>query len=149
MEEAVFSNHASSKKKKRVLIDDNKTSKLSLIKSPKEQIAEALNASQYGALECTLPLTRSIRKSHKYQGIDPKLGYDWIAGILDTSSYISQCSDDYFDEMKEFRRANREECCRITSLVSVIQYFDVTYDYKLKDTSFRVFMDSQNILLLE
>ena len=123
MEEAVFSNHASSKKKKKVFIDDNKTPKLSLIKSPKQQMAESLNASQYGALECTLPLTRSIRKSHKYQGIDPKLGYDWIAGILDNSSYISQCSDDYFDELKEFRRANREDCCRTTSIMSVISIF--------------------------
>lgn len=115
LEEAVFSNHAgsSSRRNKRIL-KDNKTHK-----SPKEQLTEALNASHYGALECTLPLTRSLRKSHKYEGIDPKLGYDWIAGILDTSSYIAKCSDDYFDEMKEFRRANREDCCRMTSLMSV------------------------------
>ena len=120
LEEAVFSNHASSKKKKSILIDHNRTPKLSSIKSPKQQISEVLNASQYGALERTLPLTRSIRKAHRCQGIDPKLGYDWIAGLLDTSSYVSQCSDDYFDELKEFRRANREDCCRITSLMSVI-----------------------------
>ena len=120
LEEAIFSNHESSRKKKRVLIDNNRTPKLSLMKSPKEQMTEALNASQYGALEHTLPLTRSLRKSHRCQGVDPKLGYDWIAGLLDTSSYISQCSDDYFDDLKEFRRANREDCCRMTSLMSVI-----------------------------
>lgn len=118
MEEAVFSNQAASRRKKRILKDTNKTLKSSL-KSPKEHLSEVLNSSQYGALEYTLPLTRSLRKSHKCEGIDPKLGYDWIAGILDTSSYISQCSDEYFDELKEFRRANREDCCRTTSLMLV------------------------------
>ena len=117
LEEAVFSNHTGSRRKKRILKDKNP--RISLTKSPKEQISEALNASQYGALEYTLPLTRSLRKAHKYEGIDPKLGYDWIAGILDTSSYVSQCNDEYFDELKEFRRANRAECCRTTSLMSV------------------------------
>lgn len=115
LEEAVFS-HPTGRRKKKVITKDNK---LSLTQSPKERLTEALNASHYGALEHTLPLTRSLRKSHRCEGIDPKLGYDWIAGILDTSSYISQCSDDYFDELKEFRRANREECCRATSLMSV------------------------------
>lgn len=115
LEEAVFS-HPTGRRKKKVFTKDNK---LSLTKSPKERLTEALNASHYGALEYTLPLTRSLRKSHRCEGIDPKLGYDWIAGILDTSSYISQCSDDYFDELKEFRRANREECCRATSLIGV------------------------------
>jgi len=105
-------------RKKRALKDNSRTHKLSLARSPKERLSEALNTSQYGALEYTLPLTRNLEKSHKYEGIDPKLGYDWIAGLLDTSSYVSQCSDEYFDELKEFRRANREECCRTTSLMS-------------------------------
>ena len=105
------------------------------MKSPKEQITEVLNVSQYGALEHTLPVTRSLRKSHRCQGIDPKLGYDWIAGLLDTSSYISQCSDDYFDELKEFRRANREDCCRMTSLMSVIStsvIYIITFSYAVE-----------------
>jgi len=112
LEEAIFSTS-----QKKVLKDSNKLHKLSLIKSPKHQLSEVLNASHYGALEQTLPLTRSLRKSLKYEGIDPKLGYDWIAGLLDTSSYVSQCSDEYFDDLKEFRRANREECSRTSSLM--------------------------------
>jgi len=71
-----------------------------LARSPKERLSEALNTSQYGALKYTLPLTKNLRKSHKYKEIDPKLRYDWIAGLLDTSSYVSQCSDEYFDELK-------------------------------------------------
>lgn len=38
------------------------------------------------------------------------LGYDWIAGMLDNDSYISQKDDSFFDELKEFRRVNRAEC---------------------------------------
>lgn len=38
------------------------------------------------------------------------LGYDWIAGMLDNDSYISQKDDSFFNELKEFRRVNRSEC---------------------------------------
>ncbi|XP_065890060.1 migration and invasion-inhibitory protein-like isoform X2 [Dysidea avara] len=117
LEEAIFSSHQT--KQKKALKDSNKLHKPSLTKSPKRQLSEVLNTSHYGALEQTLPMTRSLRKSLKYEGIDPKLGYDWIAGLLDTSSYVSQCSDEYFDDLKEFRRANREECSRTTSLIGI------------------------------
>ena len=38
------------------------------------------------------------------------LGYDWIAGILDNESYISEKPDDFFDDIKEFRRVNKNDC---------------------------------------
>ena len=38
------------------------------------------------------------------------LGYDWIAGILDNESYLSEKPDDFFDDIKEFRRVNKKEC---------------------------------------
>lgn len=38
------------------------------------------------------------------------LGYDWIAGILDNESYLSEKPDDFFDEIKEFRRVNKKDC---------------------------------------
>ncbi|NXW48017.1 MIIP protein, partial [Nyctiprogne leucopyga] len=40
----------------------------------------------------------------------PFLGYDWIAGLLDTNSSITEKSDQYFAELHEFRQANKEEC---------------------------------------
>ena len=46
-----------------------------------------------------------------YKGDDPRLGYDWIAGMLDTEASISEKDDKYFVELKEFRRVNRSECC--------------------------------------
>ena len=40
----------------------------------------------------------------------PLLGYDWIAGLLDSDSPTNKQSEDFFEEMRQFRQANREEC---------------------------------------
>uniref|UniRef100_A0A8C5QLB3 Migration and invasion inhibitory protein n=1 Tax=Leptobrachium leishanense TaxID=445787 RepID=A0A8C5QLB3_9ANUR len=40
----------------------------------------------------------------------PLLGYDWIAGVLELNSPVSDKSDQFFSEIQEFRRVNREEC---------------------------------------
>ncbi|NWX43178.1 MIIP protein, partial [Steatornis caripensis] len=40
----------------------------------------------------------------------PFLGYDWIAGLLDTNSSVTEKSDQYFAELHEFRQANKEAC---------------------------------------
>ncbi|KAM4014865.1 migration and invasion-inhibitory protein [Anomaloglossus baeobatrachus] len=40
----------------------------------------------------------------------PLLGYDWIAGLLEVKSPITNKSDQFFSEISEFRRVNREEC---------------------------------------
>ena len=44
------------------------------------------------------------------------LGYDWIAGLLDNTSYLSERPDDFFDELKEFRRVHKEDCFGTTLL---------------------------------
>lgn len=38
------------------------------------------------------------------------MGYDWIAGCLDNDSYINEQSDQFFQDIEEFRRLNRDEC---------------------------------------
>ena len=78
------------------------------------KLIESLNSSRFGALDRTLSQTR---KQHhfprKYAGDDPRLGYDWIAGLLDASeAYLSEKDDEYFDDVKEFRRVNHAECFR-------------------------------------
>ena len=40
----------------------------------------------------------------------PLLGYDWIAGILDNGSVLSDKPEEYFDSIKDFRRENKDEC---------------------------------------
>uniref|UniRef100_A0ABM5EKC5 Migration and invasion-inhibitory protein isoform X1 n=2 Tax=Pogona vitticeps TaxID=103695 RepID=A0ABM5EKC5_9SAUR len=42
--------------------------------------------------------------------IRPFLGYDWIAGILETNSSISEKPEQYFEELQDFRRVNRDDC---------------------------------------
>ncbi|NXQ62676.1 MIIP protein, partial [Anthoscopus minutus] len=40
----------------------------------------------------------------------PFLGYDWIAGLLDIKSSVTEESEQYFAELQEFRQSNREIC---------------------------------------
>lgn len=39
------------------------------------------------------------------------LGYDWISGLLDNDRDAMDHSEGYFEELREFRRINRQECC--------------------------------------
>ncbi|KAM9034217.1 migration and invasion-inhibitory protein isoform 1-T1 [Sarcophilus harrisii] len=40
----------------------------------------------------------------------PYLGYDVIAGLLDTASPVIHKSENYYSELQDFRKANKEEC---------------------------------------
>ncbi|XP_014465839.2 migration and invasion-inhibitory protein [Alligator mississippiensis] len=42
--------------------------------------------------------------------VRPLLGYDWIAGLLETDSSVSEKSEQYFAELQEFRLVNKEAC---------------------------------------
>ena len=77
-------------------------------------LIESLNSSRYGALDRSLSQTRKQgRFPRKYAGGDPRLGYDWIAGLLDNSeAYLSERDDEYFEDIKEFRRVNHADCFR-------------------------------------
>ncbi|XP_041061617.1 uncharacterized protein LOC121287768 isoform X1 [Carcharodon carcharias] len=44
------------------------------------------------------------------QAMRPFLGYDWIAGLIDVDSPMSEKSEQYFMELQDFRRVNKEEC---------------------------------------
>nr|XP_014344181.1 PREDICTED: migration and invasion-inhibitory protein isoform X2 [Latimeria chalumnae] len=48
--------------------------------------------------------------SSREWSVQPFLGYDWIAGLLDTDASVSEKSEVYFSELKEFRQVNKEEC---------------------------------------
>ncbi len=82
-----------------------------------DRLVESLNASKYGAMERRYTQSRKEGKMPRGRGMggDPHLGYDWIAGLLDTSeSYLSEKDDEYFKEMREFRRVNYAECHKAT-----------------------------------
>ncbi|XP_054883208.1 migration and invasion-inhibitory protein isoform X2 [Poeciliopsis prolifica] len=42
--------------------------------------------------------------------VQPLLGYDWIAGVLDTENSLLEHSDEFFNDLCMFRSANKDEC---------------------------------------
>ncbi|XP_022065500.2 migration and invasion-inhibitory protein isoform X1 [Acanthochromis polyacanthus] len=42
--------------------------------------------------------------------LQPLLGYDWIAGVLDAEDSLVDRSDEFFNDLHVFRSLNREEC---------------------------------------
>ncbi|XP_064161015.1 migration and invasion-inhibitory protein isoform X1 [Anguilla rostrata] len=42
--------------------------------------------------------------------LHPLLGYDWIAGLLDVETSLTERSEQFFTELRNFRQVNREEC---------------------------------------
>lgn len=75
-------------------------------------LVDSLNTSRHGAMERRYAQTRKEGTLPKgFKGDDPRLGYDWIAGLLDASeSYLSEKDNEYFEDMKDFRRVNFNEC---------------------------------------
>lgn len=80
-----------------------------------------LKEGQYGN-EATLynflgnsgkPCKKMRRVDHqRWAGHDPRLGYDWIAGLVEAGSALEDKDEEYFVEMREFRRVNHSECSR-------------------------------------
>ena len=77
-------------------------------------LIDSLNSSRYGAMERHYSQTRKEGKlPRRTAGNDVQLGYDWIASLLDSSeSYLSERDDEYFKDLREFRRVNYNECHR-------------------------------------
>ncbi|XP_030584314.1 LOW QUALITY PROTEIN: migration and invasion inhibitory protein [Archocentrus centrarchus] len=42
--------------------------------------------------------------------LPPLLGYDWIAGVLDTEDSLMERSDEFFSDLCVFRSLNKDEC---------------------------------------
>ncbi|XP_049590510.1 migration and invasion-inhibitory protein [Syngnathus scovelli] len=40
----------------------------------------------------------------------PLLGYDWIAGVLDVEKSLEERSDDFYNDLQDFRMLNESEC---------------------------------------
>ncbi|XP_029007973.1 migration and invasion-inhibitory protein [Betta splendens] len=73
-----------------------------LISHPKEQ-REAKSRVTFQSEDCEeIPTDR-----HHLQ---PLLGYDWIAGLLDAEDSVIEHSDEFFNELRIFRSFNKDEC---------------------------------------
>lgn len=89
------------------------------------KLVDSLRSSRYGGLERSLKATRSTRKLLDYSALDPNLGYDWIAGALDSEKgggSVLDAPDEYFDMIKEFRRVNKDLCARPMPLRQVCTF---------------------------
>ncbi|XP_046881878.1 migration and invasion-inhibitory protein isoform X2 [Hypomesus transpacificus] len=42
--------------------------------------------------------------------MQPLLGYDWIAGLLDAESSLTERSEEFFSDLRTFRQVNRDQC---------------------------------------
>ncbi|XP_041332456.1 migration and invasion-inhibitory protein [Pyrgilauda ruficollis] len=90
--------------KKQVVTKEPRVPKSALLMSPSKQPKkEARHVTfQSDPEEDAIPV--SSWSAH------PLLGYDWIAGLLDTKSPVTEKSEQYFAELHEFRQSNRETC---------------------------------------
>ncbi|XP_035757715.1 migration and invasion-inhibitory protein isoform X2 [Egretta garzetta] len=90
--------------------------------------------------------------------VRPFLGYDWIAGLLDTNSSVAEKSDQYFAELQEFRQANKAACIHEQHLEPKALDYEVpeqepdlitvshkcVYCYRLNQRLFTVPVDSES-----
>ncbi|KAI5622938.1 migration and invasion-inhibitory protein [Silurus asotus] len=47
--------------------------------------------------------------------VQPLLGYDWIAGLLDAENSLTERSEHFFSELQTFRQVNKDECVHSAS----------------------------------
>ncbi|XP_059686077.1 migration and invasion-inhibitory protein isoform X1 [Gavia stellata] len=89
--------------KQHVVIREPTVCKSTLLTSQSKELKEAGHMTfQSDPEDYTMPVSSwSMR---------PFLGYDWIAGLLDTDSSVAEKSDQYFAELHKFRQANKEAC---------------------------------------
>ncbi|KAF3856165.1 hypothetical protein F7725_016888 [Dissostichus mawsoni] len=45
--------------------------------------------------------------------LQPLLGYDWIAGVLDAEDSLIERSDEFFNDLRTFRSLNKDDCVHI------------------------------------
>lgn len=105
-------------------------------------LIDSLNSLRHGALEQRhsgghqseggSPLAKRHSQGREgRRGGDPRLGYDWIAGLLETSeSYLDEKDDDFFRDINEFRRVNFEECHKPKEVL-----LPISADEQLKEES--------------
>ncbi|XP_071622936.1 migration and invasion-inhibitory protein isoform X2 [Heliangelus exortis] len=92
----------------------------------------------------------------------PFLGYDWIAGLLDTNSSVAEKPDQYFAELQEFRKANTAACVHEQELEPsalddsvaeqdpdlITRSHKCVYCYRLNQRLFPVPLDSESACLV-
>ncbi|XP_044203995.1 migration and invasion-inhibitory protein isoform X2 [Thunnus albacares] len=79
------------------------STKSCLVNHSKEQ-REASSRVTFQSDEC-----EEIPASDRHH-LQPLLGYDWIAGVLDVEDSLIERSDEFFNDLCTFRSLNKDEC---------------------------------------
>ncbi|XP_019957008.1 uncharacterized protein miip isoform X2 [Paralichthys olivaceus] len=75
-----------------------------LVKNRKEEREEERSHVTFHSDECVeIP----VPDRHHLQ---PLLGYDWIAGVLDAEDTFVERSDEFFNDLRNFRSLHKDEC---------------------------------------
>ncbi|ROI16355.1 Migration and invasion-inhibitory protein [Anabarilius grahami] len=62
--------------------------------------------------------TAGLEDTVSERHMQPLLGYDWIAGLLDAESSLADRSEQFFSELRSFRQVNRDELPSVADLAS-------------------------------
>ncbi|XP_034388119.1 migration and invasion-inhibitory protein [Cyclopterus lumpus] len=77
--------------------------------------SDQLTGSVFGMREVRSRVTfqsdecEEISASDRHR-VQPLLGYDWIAGVLDAEDSLIERSDEFFNDLHTFRSLNKDEC---------------------------------------
>lgn len=113
--------------------DTTSKPKSALLATGPKTLQKSLNKVSFLTSKDSTGLGRSMTNSQSYQQTHDHnlLGYDWIAALLDNDQSAVDRSEGYFEELKEFRRINREHCCNDYYMDSP----DAISDFRQKDSS--------------
>ncbi|XP_042362628.1 migration and invasion-inhibitory protein [Plectropomus leopardus] len=67
----------------------------------------------WSRVTCQSGESEAMSASNRHH-VQPLLGYDWIAGVLDAEDSLIERSDEYFNDLRTFRSLNRDECVHST-----------------------------------
>lgn len=87
-------------------LDSRKLSAQSILLDHNREREESISQVTFQSRELE---QQSISDRHNVQ---PLLGYDWIAGVLDVESSLTERSEDFFNELHSFRQVNKDDCVR-------------------------------------
>ncbi|XP_075459548.1 migration and invasion-inhibitory protein isoform X1 [Ascaphus truei] len=79
-------------------------------KTPKSILVTPMNKDVKRDAGRVTFLSSNADSTTEYCSAHPFLGYDVIAGLLEITSPISDKSEQFFSDINEFRRVNKEEC---------------------------------------
>lgn len=85
---------------------------IQIVSKRQMQLRPALQAQekQPRGLDRVMCLSPDLESTSERQRMQPLLGYDWIAGLLDAESSLTERSEQFFTELRSFRQVNKDEC---------------------------------------